>query len=357
MTQAETRPVNEWNLGDEGPLDTTILFVDLVSSSEFASVLGLREYAEFVASFERLCREQCRHYFEDYLEGAYQYGRDYEVQFIGDELAIFMHTGLNHNDVYQLIVLAVMLKCGWLASPLNAQRIRNGISSTELAAGLHFGRIWAKRTESGFAKCGFAINLAKRTESSSREGERFRINVTDPAFKQINRRMRNLLFGKRTLVAMKGVVVPVGVYEVVESFLNPSGRLAPQFADDFAHVARQALASNTFDMWIHSCLQVWEQNANGGVTDDCLALCERVLNIDPPSAVALYYAAQGYRERGQLETARLYLEDLVHHWPGFGDGWLELGRLLKTLGDTSSARRALLQARRGGVAEDEEPLP
>ena len=38
-------------------LETAVLFVDLVASSEFASVLGLREYAEYVDSFEQVCRE------------------------------------------------------------------------------------------------------------------------------------------------------------------------------------------------------------------------------------------------------------------------------------------------------------
>lgn len=47
-----------------GPLDVAILFVDLVSSTEFASVMGLREYADYVESFYRLCVEQCRHFFE-----------------------------------------------------------------------------------------------------------------------------------------------------------------------------------------------------------------------------------------------------------------------------------------------------
>ena len=69
------------------------------------------------------------------------------------------------------------------------------------------------RTAAGFDRTGFAINLAKRIESVSREGEHFRIMISDPAFKLVNRRVRHLLFGPRRLVALKGVADEVGVTE------------------------------------------------------------------------------------------------------------------------------------------------
>lgn len=347
----------------DGPQDVAILFVDLVGSSEFASVLGLREYAQYVDSFEHLCRRQCRYHFETYLKGNYQEGRDYEFRTLGDELVVYLHTGYPHNDVYQLICLAIVLKCGWLGMPLNAARIAGGNSSAELAAGIHCGKVWATRQNGRSDECvqsfhrrGFAINVAKRVESASREGTRFRIFVSDPAFKRVSRRMRNLVFGPRQTVPMKGVVVPVGVFEVVESFVNPGPRLAPEFAEEFARVGRAALQANSLDLWIHSCMQISENARDERVTDERLELCQDALRIDPRNAVALYYAAQAFRERNDLANARLYLEDMTRHWPGLADGWLEYGRLLKLAGETDSARTAILQARRFGVSHQEEPL-
>src|SRR5215216_1869095 len=79
--------------GGEGPLETAVLFMDLVASSEFASVLGLEEYAKYVDSFEQLCREQCAYFFEVlHKNKGWKLGLDYEFQFVGDELAVFMHT-------------------------------------------------------------------------------------------------------------------------------------------------------------------------------------------------------------------------------------------------------------------------
>jgi hypothetical protein len=176
--------------------------------------------------------------------------------------------------------------------------------------------------------------------------------------KRVNRRSRNFLFSPRKIVQMKGVVVPVGVYEVVDSFINPDQRLAPVLLEGFLKVAHMAMNTNAYDLWIHSCLQVYDEKKNKNtVTKENLDLCHKTLNIDPRNACALLHAAQGTRDNKDWETARLIYEDLTSHWPTFGEGWLELGRLLKKMGDLPGARRAILQARRCGVENDEEELP
>jgi class 3 adenylate cyclase len=346
-----------WQEGDTGPFETAVLFVDLVSSSEFGSVMGLRDYADYVESFTDLCIAQAKHLFENVLGGKYQAGVHVELEAVGDEFAVFLHTGNAANDVYQLLCLAIALKCGWLGTPQNKARLDAGLATAELAAGIHLGKVWARRTATGFHKRGFAINAAKRTESASREGGRFRIYVTDPAFKVVNQRLRNILFGVRKVDPMRGVVAPLGVYEVIDSFADLSKRLAPRFADGFEQVARQAIATNTFDLWIHSCLQVWAEAQAGKVTDENFALCRHVLQIDPQNAVALYYAGQATRERGDFESALLYLEDLTRFWPTFADGWLELGRLHKARGDAACAQRCFLQAQRHGLEQSAGELP
>src|SRR5688572_1051264 len=295
---------------DTRQLQTAILFVDLVSTSEFASVLSLDDYAAYVDSFEATCLEQVRHFFDHVHGGKYRRPEHYHVTFLGDEMAVFLHTGKPANDAYQLICLAIALKCGWLGSPLNVERLSDGRSTVDLAAGIHVGPVRATTRDGQPVMRGFAINLAKRIESASREGERFRIFVSDTTFKLVARKVRNLLFGPRRIVPMKGVVLPVAVREVCDSFVDPYSRLSPRLAEGFHGVARRALASNTFDLWIHSCLQVSEGARQKCVTDEALDLCEQVLNIDPHNPVALYYAAEGGRDRGDLQMALLHLQDL-----------------------------------------------
>src|SRR5688500_4190337 len=156
MSQATERPPEEWKIGDEGPLRTAILFLDLVSSSEFGSVLGLHEYSRYVDWFHHLAAEQTEYMFITALKSKYLRGVHYEVKLVGDELAVFLHSDNASDNVYQLICLAIVLKCGWLGAPFNAARLEEGLSTAELAAGVSLGMVWARRTETGFEKRGFA---------------------------------------------------------------------------------------------------------------------------------------------------------------------------------------------------------
>jgi class 3 adenylate cyclase len=341
----------QWRLGESGPLHVSVLFVDLVSSSDFASVMSLQGYAQYVSAFHDLCRRQTKLFFQTLSKTEHL---DYSIQMVGDEMVAFLHTESPANDVYLLTCLAVTLKCGWLGSPLNAERLSSGLSSTGLASGINSGLVWASKTSEGFTKCGFALNVGKRVESASRDGERYQVMVSDPAFKQINRRIRNLLFEPRRIVPMKGIVVPVGVHEVAECFINIGKRLEPDLLQGFEKVARQALQRNTFDLWVHSCWQLYQASVAGDlISDDALSLCEHVLNIDPLNPVALYHAGQAMVERKDLATAALYYEDLTGHWPSLADGWLELARVYEAMGRTDHARTCILQARRRGVPKQE----
>jgi class 3 adenylate cyclase len=343
--------------GWSGPVETAILFVDLVSTSEFASVLGLQAYSNYIDSFEDVCMRQCRHFFEVLHRSTYTHGQHYDFNFLGDQLIVYAHSGQAANDVYQLLCLAIALKCGWLGTALNRERIESGVGAAEIASGVNVGTVWTTRRDGICSRRGFAINAAKRIETLSREGEHFRIFVGDAAFKRVNRRVRHILFAPRRIAPMKGLVTPVGTREVIDSFIDPTKRLEPELCEGFLSVAERAIRSSSFDLWIHSCLQVALENRAAKVSDASLELCRQVLNIEVDNACALYYAAQAMLERRDPESALLYLQDLTRAWPNFADGWLELGRLQKRRGDLASARDAILQARRHGVGREEEELP
>ena len=136
--------------------------------------------------------------------------------------------------------------------------------------------------------------------------------------------------------------------------MNVGKRLEPELLQGFVRLGRQALQRTTFDLWVHSCWQVYQAAIAGDrISDEALSLCEHVLNIDPVNPAALYHAGQGMVERKDFETARLYYEDLTNHWPKFADGWMELARTYRSLGLKEDARRCVLQARRRGIPEEE----
>ena len=344
---------SRWKVSDKGVLNTAILFVDLVDSSVFASILGLQEYAAHVESFSSICERQVHHFFKVFLNGKYRRGPDYDFENVGDELAVFLHTGNDPNDVYLLSVLAITLKCAWLVAPLNLQRIERKLQTCDIAVGINFGAVWAKRRNRRYDLTGYAINLAKRIEGLSREGERFLIFLSDAAFKQVNLRMRNLIFGNRQHLQAKGIIGPLGVYELLDSCVDPVPRLEPQLAQGFKHQMKDALQNNSRDLWIHSCLQVSEEASQGCVTDSNLRMCQQVLAVKHESPVTLYYLAQGYRERNAWDKACLLLADLVRFWPSFGDGWLEYGRVLLKLGLHQESKVASVRAAMNGVSSEE----
>ena len=338
----------------EGPLDTAIMFVDLVDSSVFASVLGLKEYSDYVESFHNVVRVQCDHFFEHCLKGKYEKGRDYEYYVMGDQLVFFMHTAKPSNDVYVLTTLGITLKAAWVASPFNRERVERRSAAAEIAIGINFGTVWAKRLESGYETHGYAINLAKRIESHSRDGQHFRIFLSDTAYNLLHARMRNLLFSEREFASGKGILGQFGVYEIVDAFVDSVDRLAPEIAELFEELVEAAIDSTSRDLWIHSAYQVYSEKLHGGVTDNAAARCRSVLNYQPDNAVALYYLAQYHREQGDLPLAEISYLQLLSAWPHFGHGHLQFGKCLMEMGKEQEARTAYLHAERQGLVEASE---
>ncbi|MDA0813245.1 MAG: adenylate/guanylate cyclase domain-containing protein [Verrucomicrobia bacterium] len=337
--------------GWEGPLDTAIMFVDLVDSSAFSSVLGLKEYADYVNTFHSVVHRQCEHFFQRYLHGKYRQGQDYQYSILGDELVFFMHSGRSANDVYLLATLGITLKAAWLSSPVNRERITRRAAAAEIAVGINFGQVWARRTESGFERQGYAINLAKRIESHSRGGQFFRIFLSDAAYKQVHTRMRNLLFSEREFASGKGIVGQFGVYEIVDSFVDAVARLEPEIGVAFVELMEVAIDNSSRDLWIHSAFQVASESRHQKVTKQAADRCRSVLHYQTENAVALYYLAQYHREQKSLELAEITYARLLSAWPDFGDGHLEYGECLAAMGRNGDAAKAFLHAENLGVPE------
>ena len=335
----------------EGPLDAAIMFVDLVDSSVFASVTGLKEYSDFVESFHQVVRVQCEYFFEHYLKGKYERGRDYDYSVMGDELVFFMHTSKPSNDVYLLATLGIALKAAWIASPFNRERIERRSAAAEIAVGINFGTVWARELETGFKRQGYAINLAKRIESHSRDGQHFRIFLSDAAYNLLHTRMRNLLFSDGEFASGKGILGQFGVYEIVDAFVDSVERLAPEISGLFEELIGAAIDSTSRNLWIHSAYQVASEKRNGVVTEEAADRCRRVLNYQPENAVALYYLAQFYREQGKLELAEISYLQLLSAWPHFGHGHFECAKCLIEMGKEKEARTTFLRAERLGIEE------
>lgn len=337
-----------------GEFEAGILFMDLVDSSVFASVLGLREYADHLESFHRICLSQCRHFFGVFLEGKYAQGPDYSARIIGDELLVFIHTGRAHNDVYLLSCLAATVKAAWLAAPFNQQRTSGRLPVSQISGGIHYGPVWAKPNDTGYDFTGYAINMAKRIEGHSREGNRYRILLSDHAFKQVHFRQRNLLFGSCRAFDSKGLLGRTSAYELHSTFMNLGPRIDSELAPDVKKILAETVELTTQELWMHDFHQVWSESDCDGISDEAMDLCRAVLMHDPTDPIALYHLAQALGEREDPETARIILRELTIAWPRFGDGHWEHARTLQLLGEHAQATESLRIAKLLGI---EDPLP
>ena len=328
-----------------------ILFVDLVDSSVFASTLSLEAYASYVAGFKDAALQQCRYFFDEYLGGKYRPQIDYTAAIVGDELVVFLRTGKPGNDVYLLTVLAVLIKAAWLGVPFNRDRIGRDMPPSEVAAGINHGSVWAVWQEGRYQFTGYSINLAKRIESKSRDGDRYRILLSDHAGKLISQKVRNLIFGRRVLFEAKGILGHVGYRELAFTFLNPVERLSPVLALGVRGILDRAMHAATHGSWIHDLIQNWSEAESGCVTETAIEVARQMLSHEPTHPVALYFLAQGLKERNRWEDARLVLKSLTEIWPYFGDGQWEYAKVLRHVGDGEKAAEVFRVASLLGVPE------
>lgn len=349
-TPRPTAPLGE-RPADGERQEVGILFVDLVDSSVFASTLSLESYALYVGEFKAAALQQCRHFFDVYLEGKYRAQTDYTAVIVGDELVVFLRTGKPSNDVYLLTVLAVLIKAAWLGVPFNRDRIGRYMPPSEVAAGINHGSVWAVWQDGRYHFTGYSINLAKRIESKSRDGGRYRILLSDHAQKLLSLKVRNLIFGPRVLFEAKGILGQVGYHELAFSFLNPIERLSPALVAGVKGILSRAVHAATHDSWIHDLIQNWSEAESGCVTDAALEVARQVLSHEPTHPVALYYLGQGLRERGHWEDARLVLRSLTDIWPYFGDGQWEYAKVLRQMGAAEKAAEVFRIASLLGVPE------
>ena len=332
-------------------MEVGVLFMDLVDSSVFASVLDPRQYAVLVDSFHHTCMEQCRHFFTGFLDGKYADGRDYSARIIGDELLVFLHSGRPQNDVYLLACLAATIMAGWLAAPLTRRRVARRQPVSQLSGGIHWGTVWAKPVGEHFEYAGYAINMAKRIEGHSRSGSRYQILLSDQAFKTVHLHQRNLLFGPCLQFQSKGILGTLSTFELAATFLKLEPRLAPAMVRPAKSVLWRAISATTRDLWMHDFHQVWSEARHGRVTDEAMVACRAVLHHEPTDPVALYHLAQGLRERDDLASARLVLQELTQAWPRFGDGHWELAKVLKASGFQEAGEDAARRAALLGIEE------
>lgn len=203
----------------------TMLFADLMSSTEMAKNLNLEEYDEMIIDFQRTMCEVASHHLKEY--GYLGKGDDSYWCIAGDELRVFLYSGAVLFDIRNALIIAVKIKLAWLTSAFNERILKEGRLVSRIGVGINCGKVikdireW--RLQMGEEEPnieGYAINVAKRIESASREGSVYQIMVGDSLHRKLQESKEiKISFSHPQNIVFKGLGQKIAVYEIV-SFIN-----------------------------------------------------------------------------------------------------------------------------------------
>ena len=100
----------------------------------------------------------------------------------GDELCLIMSGGDEKTDIRVALTVAARLEAAFLTCPINRERLAHGRNFFDIGIGIHSGHVTLGLRENLLTVSGeqpkptlkpegYTINLAKRVESLSREGD------------------------------------------------------------------------------------------------------------------------------------------------------------------------------------------
>ena len=235
----------------------TILFADLMNSTEMAKNLTLQEYDEMIVDFQSTMYEVVFHHLSHYgYEGS---GVDYDWSIVGDQLQVFLYSDSVRFDVRSALLVATKIKLAWLAAAFNQRILQEGRLVSRIGIGINCGKVikdlreWrVKMGEERPTIEGYAINLAKRIESASREGTVYQIMVGDSFHKRCQEiGTINIAFSKPWSLGFKGISQKMPVYEVV-SFVNFEilSSLPPSLQNGVIHKIEYALTQPMPESWL-----------------------------------------------------------------------------------------------------------
>lgn len=255
--------------------ETVIMFVDIMGASEVSNHKSPEDYAKFVNEFQVIFCEVC----EKYVNAWYEVGARNNMQYTsrGDEGLLMIYRPETFEqptvDIDVAINIAFELKRRWLTAGVNKIRISDGLLPVDLAIGIHIGRTFLEKLPTGQQKPngnpggwipeGYAINLAKRVESHSRQGRFTHILLSEAAQGQMNylTNERTYLFDDPQTFIPKGISREIRVYEIKHFFLpsdwqgesEQSSRaktlLYPPDAE-YIDILRNALKLNPTNLWL-----------------------------------------------------------------------------------------------------------
>jgi class 3 adenylate cyclase len=334
---------------------STILFADLMNSTELAKNLTLLEYGEMLVDFQSTMFEVVSHHVPHY--GYKGSGVDVEWSISGDELRVFLYSGKVRFDIRNALLIAAKIKLAWLTSAFNQKVLREGRLVARIGVGINCGKVikdvrnW--RVKMGQAQPnieGYAINLTKRIESTSREGSAYQIMVGANLYKRCQQNgTLNVSFSQPRSLAFKGIGQKLPVYEVV-SLVNFEilDSMPGSLKEGLLEKLEESLADAAPEPWIFiTLLRIYISIIAAGDREDVEI---KALEVGKQALEALEYKTVIYSMLGWLYThsknirnlkmAYNYFEQSLKLDPKNEGALLNKARILDRTGQIDRARQA-----------------
>lgn len=239
--------------------EIVILFADVVGCSEVSNHKSLKDYNHFVNTFHKCFEDVCNYYKENYYKDR---GDFFDFEPRGDEgcLKIFAPESDIAEDIDIALNIALDLKRIWLLEEENQTRINDGLLPIDIGIGIHSGKAWLNKKKNGkYRPEGYVINLAKRIESASREGEFSHILISEASYNQLNllKDEYTYRFREPFRIDPKGVST-IKVFELKHHFLPTEWANKPKevsliystLKDADVEIVEKAYACNPMNLWL-----------------------------------------------------------------------------------------------------------
>ena len=289
-----------------------ILFADIMNSSELANSLIFEEYNVFVEEFQQVMGEVLNGNILCMKE--YSPGSNFEASIRGDEVCLILYTDNIEEDIKTVFRVAVEMKRKWLTSKKNVQRIKDGRNIIDIGIGVNCGylivsdhhRIVGKKITSQRTAEGYSINLAKRIEGYSREGDYSKIFVSRSVF-NILRVKFQIAFSRVHRATFKGIAQRIPIYEVksvghVEQTEFPTAKLSERDEE----IYDQAVESNPHDLWL--ILDLAHHYFDKEEYDKAVETYRLAIEVDPDFSPAHMYLGRAHFRNLMYEDALPHIE-------------------------------------------------
>ena len=333
----------------------TLFFADLMNSTELAKNLTLLEYDEMLVDFQDTMYEVITHHLESFgYEGS---GSDSEWSLVGDEVRIFLYSGVVDFDIRNALLLAVKIKLAWLSSAFNQNVLSEGRLVSRIGVGINTGKVikdvrpWRVRMGQAQPNIeGYAINLTKRIESASRDGSAYQIMVGDSLYKRCQQNNQiNIAFSKPLSLSFKGLGQKIPVYEVV-SFVNfeilPSmpASLQQGFLEKMESTIRDAMPEPwIFIILLRAYISMCGAGCHENIEAKAVELAQQALDVvdyKPVIYNMLGWLHTNGESANNLEMAFHCFDQSLGLDPKNEAALLQRARILEKMGQSDLARHA-----------------